>query len=361
MAAATKTSVKSNFQTGDIPTQAQFEELIDSYQDFHDILQAIATAAQGGGTGVVIIEASADATVAAIGTVGKRIISAETTASVASNLSFMTLDTTQTITGDKVFQGLVRISAGVTIKNTKSQTALRLVATDATAGSSLAPILTIQREYDSGDWAANDLTGGWRFGVVASANSAFYTLADTYVKVLNAATSATDARVYTRTRVADDVVDQIGIGGSAGGVTIGTAATSPLGTGTLNAHRVYHRRIQLAPSLQAFAWAQMNGTGTPAVVNSINIASITDNAAGDYSLVFSTAASDAAYGAQIFIGGSAASSPPSSIRWAYLHTTTANGVRFGVLEGAVGASAGEFERITVTIWDDNPSAGTRVA
>jgi hypothetical protein len=361
MAAATKTSVKSNFQTGDIPTQAQFEELIDSYQDFHDVLQAIATAAQGGGTGVVIIEGSADATTAAIGAMGKRIITAETTASVATNFNLVTTDTTQTITGAKTFDGLVRISAAVTIVNTKSPTALRIVATDATAGSVNAPVFLISREYDSGAWANGDVAGGIRWQAVASAGSQAYTLANQFLEIGTALTSATDARVAWSTRVADDLVKQMSIGGSAGGVAIMTSG-NPRGTGTLNADRVYsHNGRQLVPHLQAFAWAQVNGTGTPAVVNSINIASLTDNGTGDYSLVFSTAASDTAYGVQIFIGGSAASSPPTAQPWSYIHTTTAGGCRFGTLRGSVGATAAEFERITLTIWDDNPSQGTRAA
>jgi hypothetical protein len=41
MTAQTKTTNKSNFETGDVPTQAQFVDLIDSYQDFDaDTLKA---------------------------------------------------------------------------------------------------------------------------------------------------------------------------------------------------------------------------------------------------------------------------------------------------------------------------------
>ena len=43
------------------------------------------------------------------------------------------------------------------------------------------------------------------------------------------------------------------------------------------------------------AWVNFNGTGTPAIVGSGNISSITDNGAGDYTLNFTNAMSDANY------------------------------------------------------------------
>jgi hypothetical protein len=38
MAAQNKTTVKGYFETGDVPTEAQFIELIDSYQDYRAAL-----------------------------------------------------------------------------------------------------------------------------------------------------------------------------------------------------------------------------------------------------------------------------------------------------------------------------------
>ena len=43
------------------------------------------------------------------------------------------------------------------------------------------------------------------------------------------------------------------------------------------------------------AWVNFNGTGTVAIRDSYNVSSITDNGTGDYSVVFSTAMSDANY------------------------------------------------------------------
>lgn len=43
------------------------------------------------------------------------------------------------------------------------------------------------------------------------------------------------------------------------------------------------------------AWVNFNGTGTVAIRDSENVSSITDNAAGDYTLNFATAMSNANY------------------------------------------------------------------
>lgn len=45
----------------------------------------------------------------------------------------------------------------------------------------------------------------------------------------------------------------------------------------------------------AKAWVNFNGTGTPAIRASYNVASITDNGVGDYTINFSNALPDASY------------------------------------------------------------------
>lgn len=47
----------------------------------------------------------------------------------------------------------------------------------------------------------------------------------------------------------------------------------------------------------AKAWVNFNGTGTPAIRASYNVASITDNGVGDYTINFTTALADANYAA----------------------------------------------------------------
>jgi hypothetical protein len=50
------------------------------------------------------------------------------------------------------------------------------------------------------------------------------------------------------------------------------------------------------------AWANFNGTGTPAIRASFNVSSITDNGTGDYTVNFTTALADANYAAVGTVG-----------------------------------------------------------
>jgi hypothetical protein len=74
---------------------------------------------------------------------------------------------------------------------------------------------------------------------------------------------------------AGDANKQIIVNSSADGVDVGT--------GGINQARI------------SKAWVNFNGTGTVAIRSSYNVSSITDNGTGDYSVVFSTAMSDANY------------------------------------------------------------------
>ena len=74
---------------------------------------------------------------------------------------------------------------------------------------------------------------------------------------------------------AGDANKQIIVNSSADGVDVGT--------GGINQARI------------SKAWVNFNGSGTVAIRDSYNVSSITDNGTGDYSVVFSTAMSDANY------------------------------------------------------------------
>ncbi len=78
-------TLKGYFQTGDKPTQAQFTDLIDTA--VRDVLVAIATAAEGGGVGFVEIKGTTEVSVHASADVGYEILTADSTASVASLLA----------------------------------------------------------------------------------------------------------------------------------------------------------------------------------------------------------------------------------------------------------------------------------
>ncbi|RJO72872.1 MAG: hypothetical protein C4523_02555 [Myxococcales bacterium] len=79
MTIKTKTSLKSYFETGDKPTQAEFANLIDTF--YRDSLLAIATAAETDKTGIIEIQASALVTALPVGAVGRQLISVAATAS----------------------------------------------------------------------------------------------------------------------------------------------------------------------------------------------------------------------------------------------------------------------------------------
>lgn len=75
-----KQLVKNKFLTGDKPTQGDYGDLIDSYQDYSDVLNAIAVSASAGGTGIPKILSASAATLIPIGVVGEQILAAQTTA-----------------------------------------------------------------------------------------------------------------------------------------------------------------------------------------------------------------------------------------------------------------------------------------
>ena len=54
-----------------------------------------------------------------------------------------------------------------------------------------------------------------------------------------------------------------------------------------------------APIYACRAWGNLNGTGTPALRASGNVASVTDNGTGDYTITFTTAMEDANYAVNV--------------------------------------------------------------
>ena len=79
MAIKSIASVKSHFETGDRPTQTEFENLIDTLGRNTPI--AIASAAEGGKTGLFEILGDADVTARNLGVAGRGVIAADSTAS----------------------------------------------------------------------------------------------------------------------------------------------------------------------------------------------------------------------------------------------------------------------------------------
>ena len=82
-------------------------------------------------------------------------------------------------------------------------------------------------------------------------------------------------------------------GDTSGAITLAAPAVS--GTTTLTLPATTGTVLNDATVGVCRAWVNFNGTGTVAIRASFNVTSITDNGAGDYSVVFTTAISDANY------------------------------------------------------------------
>tara|TARA_B100001094_G_scaffold108298_1_gene104250 strand:- start:2650 stop:3045 length:396 start_codon:yes stop_codon:yes gene_type:complete len=63
---------------------------------------------------------------------------------------------------------------------------------------------------------------------------------------------------------------------------------------------------------RAKAWVNFNGSGTVAIIDSYNVASITDNGTGDYTINFTNAMTDADY---CVSGGVSTNSGGQGYRW----------------------------------------------
>lgn len=85
MSIISKSSVKSTFETGDKPTQAEFADFIDT--SIRDSMVAIATAAEGGKTGVIEIQGSASVTALPAGATGRLLLETSAASSALAILS----------------------------------------------------------------------------------------------------------------------------------------------------------------------------------------------------------------------------------------------------------------------------------
>jgi hypothetical protein len=83
-------------------------------------------------------------------------------------------------------------------------------------------------------------------------------------------------------------IDQITTASLSSGLVAPSATTATTATSLTTASGS-------APSYSARAWVNFNGVGTIAIRGSGNVSSITDNGAGDYTVNFTTAMSDANY------------------------------------------------------------------
>ena len=97
----------------------------------------------------------------------------------------------------------------------------------------------------------------------------------------------------------DKVIPQSGttltLGESGDTITIPSGATTTLTDGIAGDLKFNSGFGSIATAYGCRAWVNFNGTGTPAIRESGNVTSITDNGTGDYTVNFTTAMPDANY------------------------------------------------------------------
>jgi endoglucanase Acf2 len=81
------------------------------------------------------------------------------------------------------------------------------------------------------------------------------------------------------------------------------------------------------PPAPVRAWVNFNGSGTVAIRASLNVTSITDNGAGDYTINFTTALSDANYGFNLSCQGAGAGNTLIGVEQHQGTTPTASAIR----------------------------------
>jgi hypothetical protein len=94
--------------------------------------------------------------------------------------------------------------------------------------------------------------------------------------------------------------------------------------GSVSASSLNSGQSGSAPVFGIRAWVCFNGTGTPAILASGNVSSVTDNNLGDYTINFVTAMSDANYAVVASAAGVGSSDP---IAWVNNAVYTTSSVR----------------------------------
>jgi len=157
MTAQTKTTVKTYFETGDRPTQGQFGDLIDSYQDANSTLLTLASATVNNG-GIALL---ATTSINAVGINGiiptvsaGLVIRNSTSALVAtfgnngtsSNFASVVVSANATIGGNTSIAGTLAVTGAVSAASTGSFTGTLNILGNSTA----AGVLKMYEDTDNG-------------------------------------------------------------------------------------------------------------------------------------------------------------------------------------------------------------------
>lgn len=143
MTAQSKTVIKSYFNTGDRPTEAQFADLVDSYQNANSNLTTLSSASVGAaGLGVLaaVTTAAAQSSLGS-GAVGAQIFACATTAAATNILDSMAKSTydaaniSQQVVGTTAVQTVTNKDLSSATNTLVSTTAITPVLTFATPGN----------------------------------------------------------------------------------------------------------------------------------------------------------------------------------------------------------------------------------
>jgi len=129
--------------------------------------------------------------------------------------------------------------------------------------------------------------------------------------------------------------------------SVSAASQSDQETATSNTVYVTPGRQQFHPSSPK-AWIRFNGTGTPAIVSSYNVTSITDNGTGDYTITFTTAFSNTNY--CLIATADSQIGSTNATRSVEIHTLSVGSVRIQTVNTAGGLE--DMEYVSLVIFGD---------
>ncbi len=138
---------------------------------------------------------------------------------------------------------------------------------------------------------------------------------------------------------------------TTGTITVTAASQSDMETASSTTTAITPSVVKYHPGISK-AWVSFNGTGTVAIRASYNIASITDNGTGDYTVNFSTAFSGAEYGFTICAGEGVAAATDIDVRGPVAANPTTTAFRFRCLDGAQAVTNKDVQYIAAAFFGD---------
>lgn len=129
---------------------------------------------------------------------------------------------------------------------------------------------------------------------------------------------------------------------------LGVATQSEQEAGSSNTLAVSPGRQHYHPSA-AKAWVIFDGSGTPAILASYNVASITDNGVGDYTVNFTNSFSSADYAIAGVVGNASAAASTRLLEVSTTNLPTTSACRVFVVFSNTGASRTKTDNSLISL------------